>query len=52
LRSNRDERQRVSKNFFYDHLEGETGIEEAYEVYVMMIKLQLEEGTNGSRQFL
>jgi hypothetical protein len=51
LRSNKNENLRVQNEFFYDIFEGKTG-GEAYEINVMMVKLQLEEGTTGSRQFL
>jgi hypothetical protein len=49
LRFNKKERQRVCEAFFLDP--DKTG-GEAYEINVMMVKIQLEKGTMGSREFL
>lgn len=49
FRSQRFEKQRVLDAFFVD---SEKSGGEAYEINVMMVKIQLEKGTRGSREFL
>jgi hypothetical protein len=45
----RDLKQKVLDAFFID---SEKSGGEAYEINVMMVKIQLEKGTRGSREFL